>query len=1509
MPIATHTFRVFVSSTFEDLKEERNALAAPGGPFAELTKICQTLGASFQAIDLRWGVREEAGHDQRTMEICLGEIERCQRTGIKPNFIVLLGDRYGWRPLPARIEADEFRAVRERIAGAEDRELVDGWYQLDENAVPPEYLLKPRAGEFIDKELWGAIEATMRGAQREAARAAGLSGDSLVKYEASATHQETLKGLDKTAEDRAHVFAFFRTPQGPDHDPAMAALKQLLRDQLKSNVFEPRDTNELCERVRESLERVIRAEAKTFQSRPELDLELEAHDAFGRDRARHFMGREAVLRAVDEYLLGGEDRRPMVVCGASGSGKSAVMARASEGALADSGKAVVVRRFIGATPDSSDGLTLLRGLCEEIGQVYGVAEEIPADFNSVVRTFANRLTLATTERPLVVFMDALDQIAASDPAAKVTWLMPELPEHCRVVVSTTDISGAIERARMIELAALPMEDAEGALALWLHGAGRELRDWQREKMLTFFRRCGLPLYLKLAFEEARRWRSFDAPEGCLLGEGIAGIIDMLFDRLSSSAEHGRALVSHSLGYLAAARYGLTGDEMLDILTEDEDVWTEFDSAKHHDPPEMRLPTIVWSRFYLDIEPYLMELAVPGGTVATFYHRQLPERIAARFLAGDQARVRHRALSRYFGRQPHWLAEERGQPNARKAVELVYQQLCAGLTDEATSTLTDLDFVAAKCAAGLVSDLQEDYGKTIDLLPEAQADLAEERRRELAEKHTRDLIACAKGEIRRLEVPASVPIPSEEQASANVLRIRDNPTRPDQLRAFAGFVSSESYPLGKLAAHPGFVLQHAFNSAPSGPVHLAADRQVAKSTSALLLRTWPEGAQYTPKPNPFVTLQGHKGSVKCLCVTPDGRLALSGGTDKMLRVWDLNAGVCLRTIDGGTDEVTGVGVTADGRRAVSGGRDALLRVWDLGTGACLRIMEGHTSGITSVSLTPDGRRAVSGSMLDASLRAWDLQTGTCLHALPGGAVQGVGITPDGRRAVSASMEYRLRVWDLEAGACLRTFLCGSFGTCVGVTMDGTRAVSMSTQQFWMSLGVWDLREHGADPSDLHGESTSSLSVTPDGLRMLAGNGDGTLWLSDLRTGACLRTMEGHAKQVSSICVTPDGRRAVSGSSDKTLRLWDLASGKCLGILEGHTDQVEAVILTPDGRQAVSWSKDKTLRVWDLATSTCLRTLTGLSESVGRMTTDGRWVVAACPNKTLLLLDLETGDCLHRLEGRDTGIYTVTWTPDGRWTVLGGSEEPLRAWTRDIGMRLSVLDGNLPSNVESVTRDGRRAISMNTSKELGGIRHCSICVWNLETRACEVTVALPFWANKVAISEPLGRLVVGTPTGQVAIYRTWGFEWGLAGRSPQPEELEGQLRREVASCTQVWGTSHANTLRAQFTLAEFLSEAGQKTESQSIYRDISNRHEKLTKLEKVEILRRLIPRLESSPDNGHLSSVKEQPTREWLASTAHPAANPDREMRLNLEYQKARRAWEALPLWKRLMTKRPVSPSGF
>jgi hypothetical protein len=196
---------------------------------------------------------------------------------------------------------------------------------------------------------------------------------------------------------------------------------------------------------------------------------------------------------------------------------------------------------------------------------------------------------------LVIFIDALDQLSPNDPAREATWLPPELPPHVKVIVSTTDeagtvfsLSGGPEGPLLVQLEPMPLHEASQALNDLLHGVRRKLQPWQREIVLSHLNRCGLPLYLKLAAEESRLWKSYTPEAACKLGEGVAGVIDTLFDRLSSNANHGPTLVERSLGYLAAARYGLTEGENLDVLTADDTVWNDFDQRKHHEVSERRL---------------------------------------------------------------------------------------------------------------------------------------------------------------------------------------------------------------------------------------------------------------------------------------------------------------------------------------------------------------------------------------------------------------------------------------------------------------------------------------------------------------------------------------------------------------------------------------------------------------------------------------------------------------------------------------------------------------------------------------------------------------------------------------------------------------------------------------------------------------------------------------------------------------------------------------------------------
>ena len=1035
MPTATRTFRVFVSSTFEDLKAERDALQRD--VFPKLRQLCEESGARFQAIDLRWGVRDEAALDQKTMEICLREIDRCQRTGVKPNFIVLLGDRYGWRPLPARIEAQEFERVRDRVTDALDQQLLGAWYQRENNVVPPEYSLKARSGEWTESESWQELEERLHRILREAAQAAELSAQAMVKYEASATHQEILKGLGATSEDRRHVFAFCRKVPDHDCDSDLLNLKHFLGDQLPEDNILPYDSGDLarlCQDVEQKLRAVIENEAASFESRSPLALEIEAHDSFARERALVF-GRQQVLNSIREYISSDSDR-PLVLRGASGSGKSAVMAQASEQALVALPSAVVIRRFIGASPESSSGLTLLRGFLEQIGAAYGATGELPADFNGMVRVYRERLALATAERPLVVFIDALDQLGEDDPAHSLTWLVGSLSPYCRVVLSTTDVAPALSKCRLLELEVLPPTDAAAALDHWLSTARQQLQPAQREKLLAAFNRCGLPLYLRLAFEEARGWASYLPLESCLLGDGVEGIIDTMLDRLSLGANHGLLLVSRSLGYLATSRYGLTEDEILDVLSADDEVWQDFEQRAHHTPSERRLPVIFWSRLYLDLEPYLTERIVPGGTVISFYHRQLAERATERFLADANGQARHKTLARYFAKQHLWFDSAQTQPNGRKAVELVHQQARGELVDDAAALLTGLPWIILKCQLGLVFDLQQDYRDILAVLPEAQEQFREERGRQAGlHRWTKEIThyarqwserrdRLARGEaITELALPFPEPpglcrMWTEEEIEAERRRVTEDPTRLDRMQAFASFVMQECYALIEFGMRPKFVEQHAFNYAPRGTVHDSAVRGLSTLGAPVLTRHWKSTDRYNPMPALLSRMEGHTDLVNSVSVTPDGACAVSASGDGTVRVWNLQTGACLRVLEV-DNQLESATVTPDGRCAVTAASSFYSRqvvTWDLETGACLRESE-KSRPADCVSVTPDRRRAVSVGHNDRDLRLWDLDTGHCLGVLQGHTdeVKSVCITPNFRRAVSGGWDKTLRVWELETGA--------------------------------------------------------------------------------------------------------------------------------------------------------------------------------------------------------------------------------------------------------------------------------------------------------------------------------------------------------------------------------------------------------------------------------------------------------------------------------------------------------------
>ena len=83
---------IFISSTFQDMQADRNALMAECMP--KLRVECEERGIHLSVIDLRWGITpDETSNEEDLVRACLQRINHCQNHHFI--FIGLLGFRYG----------------------------------------------------------------------------------------------------------------------------------------------------------------------------------------------------------------------------------------------------------------------------------------------------------------------------------------------------------------------------------------------------------------------------------------------------------------------------------------------------------------------------------------------------------------------------------------------------------------------------------------------------------------------------------------------------------------------------------------------------------------------------------------------------------------------------------------------------------------------------------------------------------------------------------------------------------------------------------------------------------------------------------------------------------------------------------------------------------------------------------------------------------------------------------------------------------------------------------------------------------------------------------------------------------------------------------------------------------------------------------------------------------------------------------------------------------------------
>ncbi|KAH9754394.1 WD REPEATS REGION domain-containing protein [Citrus sinensis] len=122
----------------------------------------------------------------------------------------------------------------------------------------------------------------------------------------------------------------------------------------------------------------------------------------------------------------------------------------------------------------------------------------------------------------------------------------------------------------------------------------------------------------------------------------------------------------------------------------------------------------------------------------------------------------------------------------------------------------------------------------------------------------------------------------------------------------------------------------------------------------------------------IAAKGHKESVYALAMNDSGNLLVSGGTEKVVRVWDPRTGSKTIKLRGHTDNIRSLLLDSTGRYCLSGSSDSMIRLWDLGQQRCIHSYAVHTDSVWALASTPTFSHVYSGGR-DLSLYLTDLAT--------------------------------------------------------------------------------------------------------------------------------------------------------------------------------------------------------------------------------------------------------------------------------------------------------------------------------------------------------------------------------------------------------------------------------------------------------------------------------------------------------------------------------------------------------
>lgn len=273
-----------------------------------------------------------------------------------------------------------------------------------------------------------------------------------------------------------------------------------------------------------------------------------------------------------------------------------------------------------------------------------------------------------------------------------------------------------------------------------------------------------------------------------------------------------------------------------------------------------------------------------------------------------------------------------------------------------------------------------------------------------------------------------------------------------------------------------------------------------------------------------------------------RLAVAATNN--IHIYDASTYTKLRVLAGHTDPVLALAFSPNGELLVSGGSDKTVRLWNVETGKLRRTREEHTAPVSTVAFSVDGKKFWSGSSKDDTIRSWYSRDGGrwSSRISPRTDVALIAIACSHKDETVAKTFNRIPSVCIIERSGHHPYTVSGHTDPVTVLTLYTDGRTLATGSADKTIQLWRLRNEVYIDEPLHTLTGHTLGITAmdfsaNGKLLASGSSEKTVRLWDVGTGQHLHTLTGHTDEINAVAFLGD-KALATGSSDGTVLIWDL-----------------------------------------------------------------------------------------------------------------------------------------------------------------------------------------------------------------------------------------------------------------------------------------------------------------------------------------------------------------------------------